>query len=94
MSNYLLNVQRAIAQTEKFFAPSGGEYQSGWEEVAIDLSYGISCGSEAAVECLMQAWSVIEPNNPYFEELDSDSDKGYCDRVKAIQLLMEKCDDC
>lgn len=28
-----------------------------------------------------------------FEELDSESDKGYCDRVKAIQLFMEKCDD-
>ena len=89
MNQYLLNLQRAISQTEKFFAPSGGEYQTGWEEASSDLQYGISCGSEHAVKSQMAPWLMGE-DNPYYESLDSESDKGYCDRIKAIQLLMEK----
>lgn len=89
MSNYLLNLQRAFSQTlladSPYYTP---EYYEGWIEAEKDLQYGISCGSEHAVKSQMAAWLLGE-DSPYFEELDSESDKGYCDRVKAIQLLME-----
>ena len=90
MSQYLLNLQRAIAQTLKL-CPYGfpDDYFLGWDEAGMDLEYGISCGSEHAVKTQMAPWLMGE-DNPYFEELDSESDKGYCDRIKAIQLLMEK----
>lgn len=94
MSQYLLNLQRAIAQThhltdDKVFAPLGDNYFVGWYEAAEDLTYGISCGSEHAVKLQMTPWLMGE-DNPYYEPLDSESDKGYCERIKAIQLLMEK----
>lgn len=90
---YLLNVQKAIAQTFKP-APYGvaDEYFLGWDEAGQDLTYGLSCGSEHALKQQIAAW-LIEPNNPYFEDLDSESDKGYADRVKAIQLILEKTDE-
>ena len=92
MSQYLLSLQRAIAQTDTVREHPSEEHKYGWEEAAGDLEYGISCGSEHVVKSQMAPW-LMGKDSPYFEELDSESDKGYCDRVKAIQLLMEKCDD-
>lgn len=88
---YLLNVQKAIAQTDAVREHPSEDHKYGWEEAAGDIEYGISCGSEHAVKQQIAAW-LIEPNNPYFENLDSESDKGYADRVKAIQIILEKWD--
>lgn len=85
--SYLLNLQSAIAQTgiTESLCP---HYADGWTEAQIDLLYGLSLASEHAVKAQMAAW-LIEPNNPYYETLDSQSDKGYCERVRAINNLME-----
>lgn len=85
---YPLNVQKAIAQTDES-EYKGVEYHIGWHEAGADLLYGVQCGSEHAVKQQIAAW-LIEPDNPYFEDLDSESDKGYSDRVKAIQLILEQ----
>lgn len=87
MSQYMLTLQRAISQTD-VKENTNIDYHVGWHEAGLDLTYGVSCGSEHAVQAQMAAW-LIEPNNPYYETLDSQSDKGYCERVRAINNLME-----
>jgi len=87
--SYLLQLQKAIAHTDTLREHPSEDHKYGWEEAAGDLEYGISCGSEHAVKAQMNAW-LIEPNNPYFESLDDESDKGYYDRIVEINNLMEK----
>lgn len=85
---YLLNVQKAIAQTEKFFAPSGGEYQGGWEQVKDDLTYAMSLG-ETATRQHMNLW--LDPSLSFWHSAtDPEGDRGYMERMKTIQLLLEK----
>lgn len=85
---YLLNVQKAIAQTEKFFAPSGGEYQSGWEEVKADLEYAMRLG-ELATRQHFKIW-IDMPLSMWHSVTDPEGDRGYMERMKAIQLILEK----
>lgn len=87
MSKYLEGLKAALSLTEN--CPFGSDdYQDGWCCAKEDILYGLSLGSEDAIQAQMAAW-LIEPNNPYYETLDSQSDKGYCERVRAINNLME-----
>lgn len=85
MSSYLLNLQRAIAQTEAI--PEGcdfPEYRTGWQELSLDLAYAMSLGETATRQHLF-LW-----NDDLL--LENAEEIGYLARVKAIQLLMEKCE--
>jgi hypothetical protein len=98
MSTYLLNVQRAIEQThklgdDKVFAALGDDYFVGWHEAAEDLTYGISCGSEHAVQAQIRYW--VNPTGckmldaATFIDHNDSGDKGYYDRIVEINNLME-----
>lgn len=79
---YLLNVQRAISQTEAI--PEGcdfRDYRTGWEELALDLAYAASLGETATRQHLF-LW-----NDDLL--LENAEEIGYLARVKAIKRIME-----
>jgi len=81
-ATYLLNVQRAIAQTEAI--PEGcnfPEYRTGWEELSLDLAYAMSLGETATRQHLF-LW-----NDDLL--LENAEEIGYLARVKAIKRHME-----
>lgn len=89
---YLLNVQKAIAQTEDISLLSGVKYIDGWIEAGEDLTYGIGLGSEHAVMQTIGYW--INPNGcPFLDaatliDLNDEGDKGYHGRMNEIYKLI------
>lgn len=80
---YLLKVQKAIAQTENV-ASAKIEYIQGWQQCAEDLAYAISL-SETATRQHIDFWT-----NELVTILDDD-DQGYCNRMDEIyKLITEK----
>jgi hypothetical protein len=86
---YLLRVQKAIAATEKAFAPQD-EYAEGWVECGGDLTYGISLGSGHAVMQQIKYWidPVIDAGNNLIP--DDAGDKAYWDRMQEIHKFIEE----
>lgn len=88
---YLLKVQKAIAETEGTPVASR-QYIEGWIECGEDLTYGIGLGSEHAVMQTIGYW--INPNGcPFLDaatliDLNDEGDKGYHDRINAIYKLI------
>lgn len=91
--NYLLKVQKAIAETVVATADSQ-EYAEGWIEAGEDLKYGIGLGSEHAVIQTIGYW--VNPTGcPFLDaatliDLNDNGDKGYHDRINAIYNLIEE----
>ena len=77
---YLLKVQKAIAETENIGTDSP-EYAEGWMEASEDLTYGCNLGETAVKECLGR-WRELPD-----DEWDS-SWQGYYDRMNAIYKLI------
>jgi hypothetical protein len=80
--NYLLKVQKAIAQTENVESAKI-EYIEGWQQCAEDLTYAISL-SEVATRQHIDFWT-----NSLVSILDEE-DQGYCDRIDEIYKLIEE----
>jgi len=91
---YLLKVQKAIAQTEYTSVLNGAKYIDGWLEAGEDLIYGIGLGSEHAVLNTITYW--VNPNDCQFLraatliDLKDEGDKGYYDRMNEIYKLIEE----
>lgn len=80
MSQYLLNLQRAISQTESTYPSQDIEYQIGWGDLVPDLLYAASL-SETCVRGHINIW--------HQGVVDNENDQGYLDRIEAIKLIME-----
>lgn len=78
---YLLKVQKAIAETEEISLLSGVKYIDGWVEAGEDLTYAITL-SETATRQHIDFWT-----NELVTILDDD-DQGYCDRMDEIYKLI------
>jgi hypothetical protein len=78
---YLLRVQKAIAHTNKAFAPLD-EYAQGWIECGEDLSYGVSLGSDHAVRQQINNW--VDITDDQWEDVW----QGYYDRMAAINEFL------
>lgn len=84
---YLLKVQKAITLTDNITTESH-DYAEGWIEAEDDLKYGISLGSDHAV---MQQILIWCKDDWLSEEAGKEnSDRGYCDRMKEINKLIEE----
>ena len=77
---YLLKVQKAIAQTENVESAKI-KYTEGWQQCGEDLTYAISL-SETATRQHVDFWT-----NELVNILDDD-DQGYCDRMDEIYKLI------
>ena len=78
---YLLKVQKAIAQTQKDDLTLDDEYFQGWIEAGDDLIYGCNLGETAVKECL-DRWRELPD-----DEWDS-SWQGYYNRMNEIYKLI------
>ena len=83
---YLLRIQKAIALTEKAHLEND-EYSEGWYEVKLDLTYGISLGSDHAVMQQIKYWA-----EPLYGDVmvKNQGDAGYADRMLQIHKLIEE----
>jgi len=81
VSRFLINLQRAIAQTDKAFAPQN-DYSTGWFDSKLDLEYSASLSEESTRQHLLH-W-LQQPDTV------READKGYYDRIVEINNLMEK----
>lgn len=77
---YLLKVQKAIAQTENVESAKI-KYIEGWQQCAEDLTYAISLSETATIQHI-DFWT-----NELVSILD-DEDQGYCDRMDEIYKLI------
>lgn len=77
---YLLKVQKAVAQTENVESTKI-KYIEGWQQCGEDLTYAISL-SETATRQHIDFWT-----NELVTILDDD-DQGYCNRMDEIYKLI------
>lgn len=77
---YLLKVQKAIAQTENVDSAKI-KYIEGWQQCGEDLTYAISL-SETATRQHIDFWT-----NELITILDDD-DQGYCNRMDEVYKLI------
>lgn len=89
--NYFDKVHKAIQATQSVPAEyaTNEQYCEGWHEVASDLQYGVSCGSEHAVWSQINLWTGCLSD----DSLLDNGDLAYATRTDKIYNLIQSYTD-